>query len=650
MDDERIENNLNRIKEQIPVNMELKRKLRKRFKKNNNWIKRLFITAAAAACLLTVLYSFNIKKIPDTIIQKISAADLKIANQMSFVDVGSGNNIAGMAEHDGTIYMSIADKGLYKYNNNGFAKVADGDIGFVSISADGNKLVYVSDNSIYEQYIKTNNTRLLVKGGNADTDTYYEQPSFSPDGRKMIYTKKIIAPRDNHGFYEKESSLYELDLKTLKSDKVADGSYGSFVKGVNAIVFERDGKILYKDLNSNIEKTVDEGRFPSVSPDGNYIAYEKQQIKTDIMKDNISIKESMSNIWITDAANFEIKKQITLNIPKKDVVEDWLKNLKSLNLPQSLVVNGLYSYFNPVWNSSSNSIFVMKNKNVDVNGNVMRLMKIDLSKEKISAKDVVRRYLQALLVRDDDFAKMLMKNPPQLLTISNPHPVGYTILSSGTEGGKIYVDAVLEYAYTMDSYYSMEKSRYYLIPDSNGYVIDSTKNIGKEEYVIKNGALYKVEGQSNVKLFDKTDIPKQYLSDGDYRFGPIAYSSKTHTLVFTIQKTDKQSVKLASYDLNSKKFKMIDSINSGSFFELKIDESGRYLAADYMTAQNKAKTYVYDLNDNKKIDLQSLIEDTDIQALNSSFWDKDMLIFNVNTNDQYLYYKYNPEKSEVSIP
>ncbi|MDE4542627.1 peptidase S9 [Thermoanaerobacterium sp. R66] len=647
MDENRIENNLNKIKEQIPVNMELKRKLRKRFKKNNNWIKRTFVGMAAVACLLTVFYSLDIKKIPDTIIPKVNAADLKIANQMSFVDIGGGVN-GRITEYNGTIYMPISDKGLFEYNKEGFKKISNREINYVSVSNDGDKLVYSSNGNIYLLDLKTNKETVILKGD--EVSIYYDEPSFSPDENKIIYTRKVISPRETHGFDIKESSLNEIDLKTLKSTKLADGSYGSFIKGADAIVFERDNKIIYKDLNYNKEKIVDDGRFPSVSPDGNYIAYEKSELKTDKIKDNISVKESVSNIWVTDTVNFATKRQVTSNISNEITVENWLKSIKPSDEAQTFETNGLYSYFDPVWNSGSNSIFVLKNANVDTGGNAMRLMKIDISKEKISAQDVVRRYLQALVVRDDDFARMLMKNPPQLLTISNPHPVGYTILSSGTENGKIYVDAELNYAYTMESYYSIEKSRYYLIPNSNGYIIDSIKNLSKAEYINKNGSLYMVEGQSNVKLFDKTDIPKQYLPDGDYRLGPIAYSSKTNTLVFTIQNTGKPSVKLISYELNGKKFKMIDSINSGGFFELKIDESGRYLAANYITAQNTAKTYVYDLNDNKKIDLQTLIKDTTIQALNSNFWDGKTLMFNVNTNHQYLYYKYNPEKFEISIP
>lgn len=648
MDENKIEKDLDRIKAQIPVNYELKRKLRKNFKKNN-WGKKFFVIAAAAACLLLVLYSFNNKKIPDVIMQKVSAADLKIANQMSFVDVGSGDN-GRIAEYNGTIYMPVSDKGLFEYNKNGFKKISDKGTNYISVSNDGSKLVYSSNGNIYLHDLKTNKETELLKGD--EVYIYYEEPSFSPDGNKIIYTKKVIAPRETHGFDIKESSLNEMDLKTLKSTKLADGSYGSFIKGTDAIVFERDNKIIYKDLKDNKEKIVDDGRFPSVSPDGNYIAYEKTQLNVKNVKDNIKVEENISNIWVTDAVSFATKKQVTTNISNRYInKEDMIKKLKPSSNPQKLVIDSQYSYFDPVWSSDSSSIFVLKNTNVDIRGNVMKLMRIDLNTEKLSAEDVVRRYLQALIVRDDDFARMLMKNPPDFITISNPHPVGYTILKTGTEDGKTFVDAELNMAYTMDSYYSIEKSRYYLIPDTNGYIIDKIKKLSEAEYINKNGIFYKIEGQNNEKLFDKNDIPKEYMPQGDYRFAPIAFSSNTNTLIFTIQQTDKPEVKLISYNLNDKNFKLIDSINNGGFFELKIDESGRYLSGNFISSEtNKSKAYVYDLKTDNRVDLASMFKDAKIDNINATFWNENKLIFNITSNGEFLGYEYDPIKSEINMP
>lgn len=643
VDEKRIEDGLNKIKEQIPVNYELKKRLRKSFKKNG-WRNKLLAMVAAAALLLMILYSFGNKNFTDNFIQKVNAADLKILNQMSFINMGK-INAGKIAEYNGTIYIPLYDKGIFEYNSKGFKKISDRPADYVSISADGTKLVFSSNGSIYLRDLKMGKESQVLKGDG--TFTFYENPSLSPDGNKIIYTKKVYAPRKTHGFEVKESSIYAVDLKTLKAVKYADGSYGSFIKGRDAIVFEKDNKIIYKDLKENKEKVVDSGRFPAVSPDGYYIAYEKTQSNAEEI-DGVKVVEDVSNIWVTDVESFATKKQVTMNVENKYINKENMVKDKKV---QSIAIEALYSYYDPVWSSSSNSIFVLKNTNADFKGNIMQLMKIDLSKEKLRAEDVVRRYLQALIVRDDDFAKILMKNPPSMLTISNPHPVAYAILKSGSEGEKMYVDAELSYAYTMDSYYSVQKSRYYLEPANNGYIINSAKSLSTVEYVGKDGVMYKIEDKKDIKLFDKNSVPKEYIPNGNYRFGPIAFS-RTGVLIFTMQGVNKPEVKLLAYNLNDKEFKMIDSVDNGFFYELKVDERGKYLAANFFDERTKKNgVYLYDLSTGKKTQISSMFKGVEISNIAAVFWNGDKLIIDITSNEgQTVSYEYNPLTGKINIP
>jgi hypothetical protein len=54
----------------------------------------------------------------------------------------------------------------------------------------------------------------------------------------------------------------------------------------------------------------------------------------------------------------------------------------------------------------------------------------------LTNEETVKRFLQALILRDDDYTKSMMANPPELLTYSNPHITVYKIVSSGSENGK----------------------------------------------------------------------------------------------------------------------------------------------------------------------------------------------------------------------
>ncbi|MGB9781195.1 peptidase S9 [Caldanaerobacter sp.] len=645
MDEKRIEENLNRLKELIPVNYQLKESLKKRFKRNK-W-KRMGVVIAATAAVLLMVFSFGIKHLQDNLITKVNAEELKILNQISFISLGK-INAGKIAEYNGTIYVPLHEKGIYRYDSKGFEKIIDKPAGEVAVSPDGTKLVFITTtsagkNAIYIKDLNDGKENKIIES--KDSDTYYSDATFSPDGNKIIYTEQVIVPRETHGFEVKESNINTVDLKNLKITKLADGCCGSFVKNADAIVFERDNKIIYKNLKDGSEKIIDEGKRPSVSPNGYYIAYEKNELKKEKMGD-IEFSVNMNNIWIADASSLATKKQVTLNVPKSLPPEISEKEIKNY------ITTTLYSYYWPVWSSDSKSIFVLKNLNEDIRGNIMQLMKIELGTQTLSPEEVVKKFLQAIIVRDEDFARVLMKNPPPIMTVSNPHPVAYEILDSGTEGSTPYVDASLTYGYIMNGYCSVNKSRYYLSPDSNGYIIDSIKDLGTVEFIEKNGTFYKTENNVETKLFDKGEIPKEILSDTlNTHATTLTYSPQTNTVLFTIQTVDRSQTWIISYDMSKKEFKLIDSLKNTVIPDIKVDSSGKYLAVlAYNDISEESNVYVYNLKTGKKEDLRLKFKDTKIEEISPQFWQQDKLVFQISLKEGFLYYVYDPYKDEVLIP
>ncbi len=679
MNDKDLDNILDKFKREIPVNMTLKNELRQSFadKKKSGVFKKLAVFAAAVILILASAVFLNNK----TVIEKVSAASLKVWNHVSFVDIGNGGNI-GVSEYKGTIYIPVAGKGLFAYDKTGFYKLYDGEINFVRVSPDGKKLALSASGNIIIYDLGTKNADEILKGDNASV--YYEEPSWAPDNSSIVYTKKVIERGEVHGFTVKESGIYEIDLKSLKSQKLADGSYASRIKGLQAVVFERENKIIFKDLENGSEKIISGGRFPSVSPDGAYIAFVGTSDSEKELSKNTKVIESVDNVFISDTTDFSIKNKVTSNYAYKFTDEnEWLNGLKPSEVPQVLNYTGMYSYYNPVWSTDSKSLFVLKNLNSDTAGNSMKLSRIDFNTGVLTTEETTKRFLQALLLRDEDYAKSMMNNPPDILTVSNPHRTGYNIVSAGSENGKDYVDAEVYWGYTSDSYFQIVKSRYYISSGENGYIIDSIKDINSLEVYGKNSAINLKEGDTKdinpiepssvesmiylddkssgkKELFSKSDIPWEYILPGEMRFSSLAYNTKNNTLAFTIQFTGKEgsgsSVELLDYDLASKHFRLIDRIESldgvrnAAVSELITSPDGENAALNIFSQNGQSfrgYTFVYNLKDNKKYNLNDLFDfSAGIDSMSAAYWDGSSLFFNVTGNGQTMKYVYVPGQAQ----
>lgn len=662
MDEKLFTKQFEELKHQLPVNEDLRRELRQSFETKNirrrrpGWRPAAFATAAvaAAACLVLLVYML----MPDNLHEKVNAAALKISNQISFVEIGSVN--LGVAEYNGTIYFPIAGKGLFAYDRQGFHKIYE-QAGFVRVSPDGRQLALAAGGNLKIYDLANGKVQELLKGD--DTCTFYEEPSWSPDSKRLVFVKRVIEPRQTHGFTVKESGIYEIDLQSRQiSSKLADGSYPSYVYGMAALVLEKDNQVIYKDLKDGSEQVIDAGRFPSVSPDGNYVAYVKLEQASREIAANATVVESISNVWIADV-NLASKKRVTTNYPHRYIDEkEWLEGLGEVgSVPQALGFSGIYDYYDPVWSSDAQSLYVVKNRNLEKSA---RLMRIDFSTGKLTAADTVKRYAQALVLRDDDFAKRLMKNPPLNLTISNPHPVGYRIGASGKENGQDYVEAEIQLAYTAQPGYYIKKFRYHLVPSDNGYIIERIEDLsGTGVFSGDEQAVVLCRGEKETILFQGDDLPAKYLPAGKYRLASLAYHEETTTLIFTIQVLQDQalgqkaSVKILSYNVSTGQFQLLDEIDTVAgksnigVFNLIMEAQGEYVAVDLYSDDDPAyKSYlvVYNIQESKKVHLNALFRDTALETVHSGFWDESELVLNLTSNGQTLGYIYNPVKEELT--
>ncbi|HYK72837.1 MAG TPA: hypothetical protein VEV44_06865, partial [Pseudoneobacillus sp.] len=429
MDERQIEQSINKLKDSIPINIELKKKLRKEFLKKKwrfSWPKWGALVAAAILLIGVLTYQ------GPTGMTGVAAEKLQVQNQISFVDIGSGSPL-GVSEYKETVYIPIFGKGLFVYDSKGFHQLLDQDISDAKINASGTMLVLGTGGALGIYDVEQGHYKELLKGDG--TLVFYEQPSWKNE-TTILFVKKVMEQSQGHGFTVKESSIYEMNIENLQQKKLGDGASPSYVNG--KIVYERDSRIVIKDVKSGKKTVIDEGRFPSVSPNGKYISYVKTETSRRELQSNAFVEESVDQIWNADIDG-KTNRVVTANTPNYYISEqDWLGQLKPSNVPQVLTITGMYSYYNPVWSSDSKSVYVLKNQNIE--GAKMRIMRIDLSEDALSEKEVVKAFNQATISRDLDFARSLLKNHQEFIIPSNPHPVSYSIVKSGTENGRKYVD------------------------------------------------------------------------------------------------------------------------------------------------------------------------------------------------------------------
>jgi Tol biopolymer transport system component len=337
MDDKDLDKDLEKLKKHIPVNVELKQSLRKSFllRRRNMWIKRTSIIAAALIIVFTSVL------IPDKLtIKKVKADAFKISNQISYAEISSGNGTQ-INEYNGIQYITIYDKGIYRYDSTGYHNIYEGELSSAKLSLEGKRFVISANGNLFLFDIEKNNKTELIKGDNISI--FMEEPTWV-DENHILYTKKVYEPVEPHGYGVKESSIYEMDINTMKSEKITDGSYPSYAAGKNAIAFMRDSKVIYRSLKDGSERVVDDGRFPDVSPDGKYIAYVKNESNVKKLAENASVSTTLSNVWITDTEDFKLKQQVTFNFVNKYMDEnEWLKSLEKVedkSVPRQLDFSG----------------------------------------------------------------------------------------------------------------------------------------------------------------------------------------------------------------------------------------------------------------------------------------------------------------------
>jgi len=585
--DPEIEKQLRQLRNHIYIDETFKQSLRKDFLKKRKkpiwkmpWVA---VSAAAIVFLAILITSFQV--------EHTNASSLNVANSISFFDVGEGE-ITAYSHYQGNLYVSIKNKGIYLNSSGDFEKITTLTADSMNSSVNEEGLLLTNGGSIYILHPTTKAAEEIKAGS-------YSHPAWKD-------SKTIFA--------EKNNTIVEIDLQTLKEKQVTEGTMPSYIKEEKKLVFARDGAIILRDRNGR-ETKADDGTDPAVSAQGGYFSYVKEE-------------EGVENVWIADT-DLKTRKKATANFV--NAVER---------------TKGIYQYSLPVWHSAANSLFVLKNNGQE---NSVKLMKISLSDKELTASATVERFLQALIVRDDDYAKSMMDNPPEFLTYSNPYQIGFEVLNAKIDGDLTNVTAKVYWTYTANPYYKISAYEFELVKKEHHYVIAKvTEKDAKELADLENnGVIEMIKSDQKEKLFSIDDVPKEWLGRENIRISSLVMDPDGEKIIFSLQEMTERpnlsGVTFIEYDLSAKTFKKLirldpeNSRNDIVIRHLSIDPSGQYIAADLFSGE-QPEVVIFDIKQVKQV--------ANMHGAASVFWQGEQLIIEKWHENQSTLYRFNPQTGE----
>jgi hypothetical protein len=595
MDKEKVEGYLYELRNQLFVDQSLKEKLRETYvkkRKKGIW-RNSWLSGLSAAVLLMAVFFSNYQT------SQVKASSLNVSNAISFFDIGSGE-INSFTHHNGSLYVSIKNKGVYKYSNKGLILVTEVVPDHFQFSPSGESLILSKNSNVLILNLNTMEKQEILIGNAKHS---YTSPAWKNE-QQIFVTKQTGT----------ESFIIEHDLRTKKEKVVTAGSQPTFIEKEHKLVFEHNGNIMIKNVRNGKDQLVDKGKDPSVSKDGLYISYVKDE-------------NHFEDIWITEL-EVKTKKKVTFN------------PVGRLSSNQ-----GLYQYMTPIWNIEEHELFVLKRAEEQP----PKIMKISLSDKEITAEETVGQYLQALINRDDDYAKSIMEQPPEFLTYSNPHQIGYQILGSEEESGTVSVKAEVYWTYTANPFYQVSTYEFVLIKKNHHFIIKSVNEILNKQIIgTDRNEVQIIQGDEQQTLFSFEDIPNEYITHKNTRISSLVENPIEKTIIFSLQEYEtlgrNSEVSLMTFDRDTETFSLLSRIkaNEGDdvvMEQMSLDSTGQYLAADLFMETANPTLILFDLKKESEINRY--------KKSHSHFWQGGQLLMTVKEESQSLLYQFNPKTSRL---
>lgn len=462
MNEKEIEGLLNKLGKTIHVNRELKKELRSSFEGRGATRERkpLRYMAAACALLLIAAVGFSVWMAP---LSKVAADPIRVQNYRTYIQV-DGNYDLSVAEYNGVMYIPDIQEGIFKSDGEEKIKIYSGRVSMVKISPDGKKLAFFGDGSIGILDLATLESDILVQNGqniSYDLSNWY-------DNQSILVTKNTIQDPTSSNYDINGGEIIRLNIDSLEQEVLARGFTASYIQSENALLYQRGEDIIIKDLSTNREQIVDQGTQPAASPDGKAIVYAKLHVTYYGIKENVGIEHVRQNLWVADLENYARKTMITSNITLEDIDrEEWLSQLKPSDEQQILSLSGRYGYLFPTWSSDSKTIYTLRR---DYMNRIAVVVRIDLARASISPKEVVERFLQAIMLKDEDYQSSLTAVEMKAINeLKGSRLKDFKVVNEGAASAGVYVEAEIIYdgqdgkAARLRFYLEKQSDQYYIV-------------------------------------------------------------------------------------------------------------------------------------------------------------------------------------------
>ncbi|OBR67607.1 hypothetical protein A7K91_22255 [Paenibacillus oryzae] len=639
------EQTMEQLKEQLPVNEELKRKLHASLlrKRRQGRIWRGALAGITAAALL--LGSFVIK--PWEREAHVLAASLHIASQFTLSQQLGKENSVAVAEFGDVRYYAVEEEGIYAQYNNGLELLVPGGAEAVAVSPDGGKLAYTRGGNVYVYDLKQNQNHLLLKSEGAGK---YLSPVWSPSGERIAVVKLADDKREaGIGQGEEEKSdvlnqpetagksavgdIMEVEVKDGKAHLFSVGSSPSYVSGQRTLVFEREGAIMSINLKTKEERKLAEGSYPSVSPDGNYVAFV-------VTRGNPAMEE----LWIADI-DFQTRKRLIEN----QLADAWDRNTGEIIEGKQ---QARFTLEQPVWSGNSSSMLVYKT--FHTNDEYKKLVRLEVTDQEPTPEDIVAGSIEALIYRDEEYAHSFFSYDPGYLKGTSPRQIGYSIIDSGEKEGVRYVDAETYLSYS-DPYMAIQKTRYFLSEGEMGYRIDDMLDLSYTELSVWDDGIYRsIEGvREEEPLLKTSDLPQ---ADGWSNAGvdSLNYRESDKTLWLTLkrEKEGQSALSLISYDFTKQQWTEWSSYENARSHMLLVDDDGGHVSMDLTLyekahfndgeeADSRTEVVVYDVLKRQDTLLSKGIEGIPPDDVNTRFWKNGVLVYYAEAGGRDVFLSYN---------
>lgn len=648
MDERGIEQAFESWKREIAIDGGFKQRLRRSLLLRQR-LKRLSRGAliAAAAVLLLLPASSLVMEWPDS--RKVEARALQIQNQTVLMNV-QNPYVRRIAQFDGTVYVPMEAGGLYAYAGGGAGAMLDRPVREAAIDPSGGRLLLISNQALGIYDLKDESYRELL--GAPEAGREYADPSWR-GGNTILYTERASVRENENGRAPEDSVIYELDLATGEKQRLAEGASPSYTAG--KLVYEKwvDNRplIMIHDLKNGGETVIDEGRSPSVSPNGLYIAYIKPAAASAEGTTTATIEQV--GIADTDGASRRIiASGDRLPQGEEGAAEDTATDV----------------YSRPEWADDASGIYIMKRGSGRTPSS--SLLRIELSPNNLGTVDTVRRFNEAVMARNDQYAGSLMLAKEDFLIMSNPHMINFSILGDGVEKDRPYVDAEMVYGYTAQPYTFIQQNRYYLTATDEGWKISEIGKLGEKVAVYQDrdgSVVLERDGHEKEGLFRPEDLPGELRPEGTYRLASLAYLPKGNQVLAALQLqetkglTRQPSVRIVMFDVSTRSFRLLQDIQTigeeaGTGIEsLFISADERYAALDLYTEgkgrEAVVQAAVLDLGTNRlAFPGNAVSSGTSRPSTHTLYWERDKLHFTLENEMQSARYVWDAGAGTLNRP